>query len=72
MDPSVSLRELRWGLEDLQRAITNDDYDQDELEVRLNSAKEHFEALDGWLLRGGAFPPEWGQRAPEPTPGEVY
>lgn len=70
MDPQVTLQEVRWGLEDLQRELTNDDYtDQEALEDTFNQLKEHFDALDGWLRRGGALPDEWGARALPPTPG---
>lgn len=73
MDPQVTLQEIRWGFEDTQRELTNDDYtDQEALEDSFNRLKEHFDALDSWLRRGGLLPEEWGARALPPTPGELY
>lgn len=64
IDPQVALQELRWSLEDLHREVINDDYEQrEELEVVFERAREHFEALDGWLRRGGSLPTEWQDRA---------
>lgn len=63
MDPNVTLQEVRWGFEDAQRELTNDDYrDQEALEDSFSRLKEHFDALDGWLRRGGALPDEWDHR----------
>lgn len=66
MDPEVALQELRWGLEDLHEIVfAKGDlghYGFEELEDAVNNVQNHFNALDGWLRKGGAIPNEWGHR----------
>ena len=72
MDPNITLQEFRWGFEDLQRELTNDDYADTSLEDTFDRLQQHFDALDSWLRRGGALPEEWADRPLPPTPGELY
>ena len=65
MDPNVALHDLR---EAVNEAANPDQYT--DMEIVAEKITEAFDALDGWLSRGGALPEEWGQRAPEPTVGE--
>ncbi len=50
MDPDVALAELKRLLE------TKPDLSQEEL---LNSVREQFQELDGWLAHGGFLPTSW-------------
>lgn len=63
MDPNVTLQELRWGFEDLLRDLTNDDYATSPkvLEESIERLEQHFDALDGWLRRGGLLPDDWSR-----------
>ena len=46
MDPNITLQEIRWGFEDLQRELTNDDYADTSLEDTFDRLQQHFDALD--------------------------
>lgn len=52
MDPNATLRELRdiFTLIKAHRRMTSE---------QLDHAAELFEALDGWLARGGFLPAAW-------------
>lgn len=65
MDPNTALHDLR---EAVDEAANPDQYT--DLEIVTEKITEAFDALDGWLQRGGALPEEWGTRALPPTPGE--
>ena len=69
MDPQIALQEVRWQIENLRGAVNNNDTPGTEEALEL--LEEHFEALDGWLRRGGSLPVEWGARALPPTPEEL-
>ena len=60
MDPQIALQEVRWQIENLRVDFQSDDMNA--LEQSLEALEEHFEALDGWLRRGGALPQEWDNR----------
>lgn len=67
MDPNAALEQLREAIAD---AANPDQYT--DREVAIEQIAEFFEALDNWLTNGGFLPGAWGQRAPEPTPGDLY
>lgn len=60
MDPQIALQEVRWQIENLRTDLQSDDMNA--LEQSLEALEEHFEALDGWLRRGGHPPQEWDHR----------
>lgn len=64
MDPNTALHDLREAIRDAEHP---DQYT--DREVAIEQVAASFEALDGWLSRGGALPEEWGARALPPTPG---
>lgn len=56
MDPNVSLHALREAIRD---ALEPDQYV--DREVAIEQVADNFEALDGWLSRGGALPDDWSR-----------
>lgn len=56
MDPNVALAEIRHLILEIQNA--------DQEDARLEAGAElidYFEALDGWLSRGGFLPTDWSR-----------
>ena len=58
MDPNETLRLIRESL----AVVTSDQPEDSEFNCAVNDLADGFEALDGWLTRGGFLPADW-QRA---------
>ena len=55
MDPEEAYRQLCEAME----ALANNEGDSVALSIDAQKAAEHWEALDGWLSRGGFLPGPW-------------
>lgn len=55
MDPEETLRRLR----EMTAAHFAGAYRDEEAAANLNEMAEHFDALDGWLSKGGFLPLAW-------------
>jgi hypothetical protein len=64
MDPNAALAELRRLviINNNDSSVTN--REQAVIDARLDRMADLFEALDGWITRGGFLPTEWTQPAP--------
>jgi len=60
MDPDEALHQIRMAIAHF-RAITDGRATLCEAEVAASTALEHFEALDGWMSRGGFKPEDWSK-----------
>lgn len=56
MDPNIALHDLR---EAVNEAANPDQYT--DMEVVAEKIVEAFDALDGWLSRGGFLPGDWSK-----------
>ncbi len=56
MDPNETLRALR----ELVEQVHNDD--EGDVNDQLEDFAGYFEALDGWISKGGFLPREWAKK----------
>jgi hypothetical protein len=59
MDPNAALDTIREAATNLRAQLDSDDPSSSAIEQEAGWLAEHFEALDGWLLKGGFLPDEW-------------
>lgn len=60
MDPNETLRLLRLTIKQMRV-----DTDPAIRQAHADEIAEYFEALDGWLIRGGFLPEPWDWKSPE-------
>lgn len=59
MDPNEALSTLRRAIRDFRLAEDASDADVYLMLEHAATMAEHFEALDGWLRKGGVLPLSW-------------
>lgn len=65
MDPNETLERARRAAARIRELQDKDDLTKEEVEEHEQEHEnlvEHFEALDGWLSRGGFLPGAWNVR----------
>lgn len=71
MDPNATLAELRMAMTELADAASGRRHlepGRPSLYDEIERANELWEALDGWILRGGFLPEEWEEALVRQSP----
>jgi hypothetical protein len=63
MDPNEALRLVRKAFTNMEQA--GEDNDPSRFVMHAEDAREAFDALDGWLSRGGFLPRDWASKTLE-------
>ncbi len=61
MDPDEALANLRKLMQQLYDELPGPDIQSTRIEDLASEIVEQFEALDGWLTRGGFLPAAWSR-----------